>query len=334
MAASGLLLFWLAWAAAAADAGYAGAMACRACHASQFKRQSTSGHAAALHRAKDHPSSARFAAQSMDRTPFRYAWRDYQLQVDGAAPDDAEWAFGSGRQGVTFVSRLSASTFLELPLSFYSRAGQFDITPGHEALRPRSVEEARGQRFRAAPPGFSIGRCFECHSTGPVRVSSDSVTITESGVRCEACHGAGQEHAANPEARAIRSRKGLDGGEINALCGGCHRAPGEEYSNDFANPWNVRHQPPYLEQSKCFQASAGKLTCVTCHDPHSGLAGSKLENFNTRCASCHAATSKSCGSDCVSCHMPPVKAGAHLQFRNHWIGVYRAGASPPLIPAR
>jgi hypothetical protein len=332
-----IALLLLAWATAppAAGQGYAGSAACRPCHAAQHRLHSMSGHAAALHRAKDHPMGSRFAGEPVAREPFRLTWRDYRSQVDDGEPDQADWAFGSGRQGVTFVARENATTFLELPLSFYSRTGRFDLTPGHEALRPRTAEEARGQRFRASPPGFSITRCFECHSTGPVRIDADSVSVAESGVRCEACHGAAGAHAANPSVRGgIRSRKGLDGDEMNALCGTCHRAPGGEHSNDFSNPWNVRHQPPYLEQSRCFQASAGKLTCLTCHDPHAGLAGSKLESSNARCGTCHATKPANCRADCVSCHMPAVKVGKHLQFRNHWIGVYRAESSPALIPAR
>lgn len=212
-----------------------------------------------------------------------------RARFESRESDRAEWAFGSGRQGVTFVSRLNASTFLELARSYYSTPGRMDVTPGHEARRPASAEEALGQRFRAQPPGFSIGRCFECHATGPVAITNDAVVLAERGVRCEACHGPAKGHAANPALKnTVRGRKKLDGDKRNALCGVCHRSPGGDHANDFSNPWNVRHQPPCLEQSKCFQASLGQLTCATCHDSHAGLAASSaLAAYDARCSASH-----------------------------------------------
>jgi hypothetical protein len=251
-----------------------------------------------------------------------------------------EWAFGSGTHGVTFVSSLGGGLYLEHAFSFYSNDGVFDLTPGHEQLPTGSLMEAAGQVF-GSQGGRSIRGCFQCHSTGPVSVSSrQEIEVSQQGVRCEACHGPGKTHVAEPKSASIRNPRSLPADEQIRFCGSCHRLPGgSEASNDFSNPWNVRHQPPYLEQSKCFRESNGALTCITCHAPHEPLRRVDIAYYRAKCSSCHSARhppAKRCladsDSNCIQCHMPVVQPGRRLKFRNHWIGVYRTGA--PLIPAR
>lgn len=63
-----------------------------------------------------------------------------------------------------------------------------------------------------------------------------------------------------------------------------------------------RRQPLYLAESACFRSSDGKLSCLTCHDPHSGKA-------TAGCNSCHGpvkhqAATRIAGRACVECHMP------------------------------
>ena len=115
--------------------------------------------------------------------------------------------------------------------------------------------------------------------------------------------------------------------EINDLCGGCHRMPAPKgASTDWSNAWNTRHQPLYLAESACFLKSA-KLSCVTCHDPHSAAAA------KSPCESCHQRPKhkdSAAGPKCTNCHMPKVAAQAGLAFTNHWIGVYSPGK--PLLP--
>ncbi|MGH9719103.1 MAG: multiheme c-type cytochrome [Bryobacteraceae bacterium] len=209
--------------------------------------------------------------------------------------------------------------------------------------------EAAGQAFRVEGSSRDIRGCFRCHSTGPVTVSSRrEIGITEAGVRCEVCHGPGRAHVeaagrgnSQQTRLAIRHPRSMSADAQLRFCGSCHRSPdGGEAANDFTNAWNVRHQPPYLEQSKCFRASAGMLTCFTCHAPHDSLRRADPQHYRAKCATCHnadrrppAAVCRSdSSSDCTTCHMPSVQPDRRLSFRNHWIGVYRSGAS--LIPAR
>ncbi|MCW5982896.1 MAG: cytochrome c3 family protein [Bryobacteraceae bacterium] len=155
----------------------------------------------------------------------------------------------------------------------------------------------------------------------------------ETGVNCEACHGPGAAHAKAPAQGNIVNPKNYLAGEINQLCGSCHRKPAASGDDtDWNNPWNVRHQPLYLAESACFRASEGRLSCLTCHDPHSG-------NAEAGCASCHPDVkhqpgTRTAGRACIDCHMPKARPNELLAFTNHWIGVYATEATlMPRAPA-
>ena len=227
------------------------------------------------------------------------------------AKQGADWAFGAGVQAVTVVSRVDDEYYLEHGLSYYKSSGKFGVTPGHR--------NTLGERYRIFDPGAAILRCFQCHSTGPLRLEDGfRIEPAEPGVQCESCHGPGSEHARNPTK--------LTAAGMNELCGACHRQPPVDPSQtDWNDPWNARHQPVYLAQSACFLK--GKLRCSTCHPAHRSTV-----NRNA-CGTCHqqvkhrtAVADKSC----VSCHMPVVAPNPDLRFANHWIGVYLPGS--PLRP--
>ena len=224
-------------------------------------------------------------------------------------------------QAVTFVSRRDSDSYLEHHLSYYPRSKTYAATPGHAGAPEPGVQ------YRIFSPGSEILRCFSCHSTGPLSLDADNrIQPSENGVRCEACHGPGSIHAAAPSKDNIIQPGRYTAGELNQFCGNCHRKPaaaGED--TDWTNPWNARHQPLYLAESRCFLQSRGKLNCLTCHNAHTGQT-------KTDCQSCHArpkhtATVAVAGKNCVTCHMPAVKPSELLRFTNHWIGVYRAGAT-------
>lgn len=277
-------------------AQYAGSGRCRACHPAQFDTQSTTGHARALALAP--------------------------------AGKPAHWAFGAGEKATTYVSQVDSEWYVEHGLTYYAATKSMALTPGHS--------NDAGLRYRTFDPEGSVMRCFRCHSTGALKLEDKyEIQPSETGVRCESCHGPGADHADAPDRAAIRNPKKLNAVELNELCGSCHRKPpeaGEE--RDWANAWNVRHQPTYLSQSSCFRKSAGALSCLTCHDPHQPLMRVSA-TYDRRCSTCHrtvrhktAVTARSC----VDCHMPRVSTSPQLAFTNHWIGIY--GKANKLIPAR
>jgi hypothetical protein len=330
-------------------ASYAGSESCGGCHAAQSARQSATGHAWSLRPAAGHRLARHFQSEGT-RDP------DFFLKLDGEEPRikvtqgakslevPVEWAFGSGTQAVTFVSRLDDDSYLELHLSYYSRPGQLAPTPGHSGLQPKSLLEAAGLRYETFDPEPKIMRCFRCHSTGPLSLGPElEIRPAEMGVRCEACHGAGKPHveAARKgeivEARKLIANPGRNSAAaLNDLCGGCHRKPAPVGSTtNWNDPWNTRHQPLYLGESACFQR--GRLSCLTCHNPHEPLRRNEAAHYNRTCNECHAAPKHSSvqparAKDCIACHMPRVEPHRHLQFTNHWIGIYAKGE--PLRPKR
>src|SRR5581483_815698 len=119
--------------------------------------------------------------------------------------------------------------------------------------------------------------------------ADESIEPHESGVRCEACHGPGAAHAANPKEHAMPDPKRLSADDQNNLCGECHRMPSAAGdATNLHNPWNARHQPLMLAASACFRESKGHLSCATCHPPHAPLE-TNLAAYDAACSACHHA---------------------------------------------
>ncbi|HEX3583094.1 MAG TPA: tetratricopeptide repeat protein, partial [Thermoanaerobaculia bacterium] len=92
-------------------------------------------------------------------------------------------------------------------------------------------------------------------------------------------------------------------------------APGDRFE--------INHHPYRLEQSRCFRESGGKLSCLSCHDPHK-----KTADVKPVCMSCHAKAHRA-SEDCVACHMPKHRTQdvVHVVMTDHRIGIY------PNLPA-
>jgi Cytochrome c554 and c-prime len=277
--ALGLVLLLTATVSYAAGPAYVGAETCGTCHPAEFAAQSKTGHARALRKS--------------------------------AATEPGDWAFGSGAQATTFVSRVDRDTYREHGATWYRATNGLGFTPGHR--------NAAGILFRLFDPDARILRCFGCHSTGPLSLTADQEIVPhELGVRCEQCHGPGSAHAADPAANRLRTTQSL------ADCASCHRLElgTPEENRDIHDPRNARNQPLMLAASACFRASKGKLTCFTCHAPHSELQ-STLSAYDRACQSCHPTPRhrQPIMGACAGCHMPSVRYGAELRFVDHRISV-------------
>lgn len=324
---------------------YIGSQVCQGCHSGPFATQGKTGHAGALHRAAQHPLASVFAPTSPLRRgeEFRFDFHSTggQLGVQVSGPRDVvdvplDWAFGSGVQAVTFVSKISKDWYLENYFSYYAATNSLGPTPGQGALQPKELREAVGLLYETADPRAGILGCFECHSTGPVSFGAEGeIAPTEAGVHCEVCHGPGSNHVQSPTKESIVNPRRMSAAQMNEFCGRCHRTPGSDGSTpDWNYAWNVRHQPIYLGQSSCFTKSEGALSCLTCHQPHEALRRNDAAYYGERCATCHNSETNApppvcatdSGSSCIDCHMPRVSPQAYLQFTNHWIGVYGEGA--------
>jgi hypothetical protein len=290
----------------------------------------------------NHPLAGRFfPAAPLTRDGYVFEFikgADPRVRISDRAQtveEPLQWAFGAGEQAVTFVSRINDEFHLEHYWSYYPAIGKMAPTPGQDALRPKSLAEAPGLLYKSTDPESGILGCFECHSTGPV-AAKPQIAPSQPGVWCEACHGPGATHAKTASKGDIRNPARLNAGELNTMCGKCHRPPASDPARiDWNYAWNVRHPPVYLSESACFQKSNGRLTCLTCHAAHEPLVHRPVA-YNTKCSGCHAQPPKVCTTNCIDCHMPRVVPQAPLRFTNHWIGVYGEGAKlrPRLRPFR
>jgi hypothetical protein len=325
-----------------AASAFAAATDCRACHPAESARQALSAHASALYRTAAHPLAGSFPVDGkLNRKPdyrFEFFRSGGELRTRIRDKVDVmelpmQWAFGAGRQAVTFVSTVNKDWYVEHYASYYTALRSWGPTPGQNMIHPTSLPEAAGVVYKIKDPETGIAGCFECHTTGPVAFSpSGDVEIAEAGVRCEACHGPGAEHAQHPSRKNIRNPAALSAAQLNEFCGRCHRPPAAKgVTIDWNYAWNVRHQPVYLSESVCFRRSSGALSCWTCHDPHEPAGKHEAAYYNDRCKSCHEAQRQKPGN-CIDCHMPLVSPQPPLRFTNHWIGIYRGGSN--LKPVR
>lgn len=334
--------------------GYIGSVACGKCHPKQCAGQSHSGHALALQRAVDHPQAKDYMASAdwrrapafqfvFSRRPEGFFVQAFDYSTRQSLELPVEWAFGAGNHAVTFVSRVSGDVYIEHSFSYYRDSKTMDLTPGHRLMQADSLPKAMGvlhHRTEPQDPQGGVRKCFECHSTGPVQDTTAGLAPGEMGVRCEVCHGPGAAHQkAIMDGKmtlgrgAIRHPGQMSAEQVNEFCGSCHRFPGQNFAVNWNAQWNVRHQPPYLRQSRCFLESQGRLSCFTCHSPHSSLRQADAAYYARKCMECHSGKThlpaSICRSqpsaDCVSCHMPAVSITSHLKFVNHWIGIYKSG---------
>jgi hypothetical protein len=244
------------------------------------------------------------------------------------------WNFGEGAQ--TWVLERDGKLYESL-MSYYPAIKGLDTTVGDEALTPHTLVEAMGRELSPA----ETKACFGCHASNAVHDRKLTTETLQPGVTCEHCHvGAsshlldavqGQFDSAPPKIAKMTTE------DISAFCGQCHRTWEAVVRSHFKGEINVRFQPYRLANSKCFNGTDPRISCVACHDPHVNIVRDD-STYDSKCLVCHAASphvassnagAKSCPvakDGCVSCHMPKVKlASGHMTFTDHQIRVVKPG---------
>jgi hypothetical protein len=286
----------------------------------------------------------------------------YAVDADGRELFRQTWplAFvvGSGENGFGFAIERDGHLF-EAPLSYYTRTGRWGFSPGYEL-----------RNYGFSRP--VLEECIVCHSGRPQPVPGRVAAyrdppFTELAVGCENCHGPGELHVAERQTGRAPAG-GVDNNIVNPdrltgwladnICMKCHEGgdvrveqpgkqaldfrPGTPLQNAvaiFKVPL-TRESPPSvllehyfsMSLSECYRASAGRLRCTSCHDPHTQPSGpSAAEFYKTRCLECHRPENcklstgerlqKSPADDCVSCHMPKrvVTTITHAALTDHRI---------------
>ena len=241
------------------------------------------------------------------------------------------WALGQGGAGQTYIYERDGS-YYESRVSFFAALDALDVTMGQQHITPRNIEEAAGRPL----PAQEAQQCFACHSTGAIVDGQLRTGTLIPGVRCEHCHAQAAEHlrAMQEGGRPVIPRKlgKMSTGAISAFCGQCHRTFDRVSMQGPHGPLNVRFQPYRLAESKCWDESDARISCIACHDPHKNIVQDDAA-YDSKCLACHRSEARPCPvakSDCVTCHMPKLDlAGSHAKFTDHRIRVVRAGEAYP-----
>jgi hypothetical protein len=266
------------------------------------------------------------------------------------------WSFGAGNQ--TWVLQRDGQ-FYESLVSYYSSIDGLDTTTGDASIVPSTLEQAFGRRLDA----IDTRACFGCHSTGSSVDGRLSLATIHPGASCIRCHTGALDHQASMENGDLTvyppDLGRLDAEDLSTLCGQCHRTWEMVVRSHWGGEANVRFQPYRLANSRCFNGSDPRISCIACHDPHQPVI-QDAAFYDSKCLACHTVTSPrsaqsahvrpaaaiasvppsesapqpgSCpvaASRCVTCHMPRTRMlGGHLVFTDHEIRVVRPGESYP-----
>lgn len=298
----------------------------------------------------------------MRRRGDELVFRRYQLAADGAPihvfEQKVDRILGSGHHARTYLYATPGGELYQLPISWYTAAGEWGMAPGYD----RADHDGVVRRVRH--------ECMFCHNAYAAapeetlsywRSQTFPAQLPE-GIGCQRCHGPGAKHVQTRTRDTIVNPARLGTRLRNDICYECHMQPTvilsglrkfgrdvysfrpgqplDEYAHRVdideenlprAERFEINHHPYRLEQSRCFTESEGRLSCLTCHDPHRKV--SDPAHYRKACMSCHQAPHRA-AEDCTSCHMPKRRPQdvVHTVMTDHFIR--RMPGGPELLASR
>lgn len=289
-------------------------------------------------------------------------FRRWQVAADGAPihvfEQDVDWILGSGNHARTYIYQLPSGELHQLPIGWYTATREWRMSPGYD----RPDHEGVTRRVRH--------ECMFCHNAYP-NAAQDELSYWRAqtfpaqlpeGIGCQRCHGPGAEHVRTRTRESIVNPARIGTKLRNDICYECHMQPtvvmpgqrrfGRDiYSYRPGQPladyavridvdeehmprserFEINHHPYRLEQSRCFTESEGRLSCLTCHDPHRKVTDAA--HFRKACMSCHARPHR-VDEDCAACHMPKRRPQdvVHTTMTDHFIR--RTPGGPELLAMR
>lgn len=327
------------------SATFVGDAGCAPCHRSESSSHRVSNHSLTMHRmdrislGKLSPPYGRVPDSDVILMPFRSG---YQIMAAGQEDErmPLELALGSGHTGMTFVGFMDSETMMEVRTSYFPPRKRWYITPGHETQPKENV----GLLY----PSTAARKCMLCHAV-TLPTGSLHPEARMFGVGCESCHGPGSEHVQAARTNNVTDLKVEKLGKWSAtrlnedVCGKCHRTEQSVAQQGRELDMTHRFQPYGLMKSRCFIESSRKLSCLTCHDPHTNTSR-ETPIYEAKCKSCHvpaapniSPSARSAGgprpcpvnpnSGCIQCHMPKraVFPATNLPLRmaDHFIRVHK-----------
>lgn len=300
----------------------------------------------------------------MERREGKFWQRQYVLDAAGretmAEEHELVWVVGSNNHSRSYISVVDGKWF-QPPVCWYPQGDRWDLCPGYELSNMHFSREITES-------------CLFCHNGVMVPVEGVRNAFREPiphGIGCERCHGPGQLHVerwSSGEAptgevdHTIVNPRHLEPQHRIQVCFQCHLGdskaservarygresssfrPGQpigeikvsfRYSEQLASEFSLSSQADRLMLSRCFEASAGRIECLTCHDPHVSVYSPErpIDAFRQACLGCHdvahctapaearRATTK-LADDCVACHMRRDEPDDQrfTEFTDHWI---------------
>jgi predicted CXXCH cytochrome family protein len=324
--------------------------ACAKCHSALAASYSQTAMSGASGQAIDQLTPADFT-HAASGVHYRVYAENNAAMLSFDRPDDPtmhgtrrlQYFIGSGHRGRTYLFSLDGF-FFESPINWYAQKKVWDTAPAFQDAKfmPMNLP---------AYPG-----CLNCHtsaSRAPIAGTEnkyDTPLFAHDGITCERCHGDNAAHIATGKGEIVNPSK-LAPARRDDVCMQCHLEgnvaieqphrklanyhPGEDLGDDVhyfiyvdqeSQQIRALGQSEALWQSVCKIKSGDKLTCTTCHDPHSTPAPEKRVAFyRAKCLTCHTdafgAQHHADQPDCTSCHMPRTNTSnvAHTQATDHRI---------------
>jgi len=336
------------------DAEYVGMSECRTCHEPIYKTYIETGMGQSWGRATKEKSAADFSGahppiydKKLDLY-YKAFWRgedmyikEYRLSAKDTThyrEEKVSYVVGSGQHTNSHIVDFNGYLH-QAPITFYTQKGQWYLAPGYE--------DGNNIRFDRKIQT----ECITCHNGYPEHVagSLNKYAEVKTGIDCERCHGPGSLHVAEKKlGQLVDTSKGADYSIVNPkrltteqknnLCQRCHLqgiAVLEDDKNffDYMPSQKLKDvmsvfMPTFsgsqkhmimashverMKMSSCFVTS-GKMSCVTCHNPHLSVKVTPQETFNAACINCHsksettqctetAAIRQTKNNDCSGCHM-------------------------------
>ena len=262
---------------------FAGAATCAGCHSNIQADYASSGHPLKIQKIEGKPPTyPQDTSAGVPRPPAGMDWADISHVIGGYG-----WkARFMDREGYILTGERNRQYNLandELGLA----AGWGGYDPKKTPRKPYT--------------------CGECHTTGWTATGPDGPhqdglagihgTWREAGVTCEACHGPGAAHAANPAQARLSTKPN---------CAACH-IRGDVEKIDASGGLVIHH-----EQYEELLASPHRVSgCLACHDPHKSTKYNRggFKGQQMTCVKCHEDESKTVLAAnshraCISCHMP------------------------------
>ena len=281
-----------------AAAEYVGATTCSGCHKELYDTFMLSGHAWKLN-------------PVVDGQPPEYPFTNLGDPPDGYTWDDISYVIGGYNWKARFIDQ-DGYIITDRPgavVSDTTYLNQWNFA------NPILGKDAGWVTYNSGKAELQY-TCGGCHTTGynpggnqdnkPGLVG----TWAEPGVKCEACHGPGSLHAANPRGFSMQIDRDAE------LCGECHIRNAIEAVD--AKDGFIEHHEQYEE---LFQSKHVTIDCVVCHNPHTlvvQLRQAGEPTTRTQCQNCHFKQAQYQNNEahaamqlpCVECHMPRIVKSA------------------------